>query len=290
MSNISALTPKSELVQSKAVIVAFLAPILLINIITFLAPVLNLAALSFKTAAATGSINTAFSLETWSGFLSDSFYWVMLWRTIWIGGVITLITLLLSYPLALFVSRAPARLRTILIVLCISPLLISAVVRTYGWMVILGDQGFLPSILRDLGMDPPRLINNQFGVIIGMTEILMPYMILSLLSGFGKLDETLEHAAQTLGAPPLTVFYRIILPLSMPGVLLGCLLSFVLAVSSFITPKMLAGGRVSLLATELYDQAIVTLNWPLAACLSVLILAVFGAALLIYGRLSKIFE
>lgn len=266
-----------------------LLPIVLVNIVAFIAPVANLAGMSFRGAAATGAMDDAFSLSTWTSLLGDTYYWAMLWRTVWVGALITLITLVLSYPLALFVSRA-TRGKAFLVVLCISPLLISAVVRTYGWMVILGEQGFLPALLRSLNVTPPRLMNNELGVMIGMTEILMPYMILSLLSGFGKLDTTFEQAAETLGAKPFTVFRRIIFPLSLPGVLLGCLLCFVLAVSSFITPKMLGGGRVSLLATEIYDQAIVTLNWPLAACLSVLILAVFGAALVFYGQLSKIIE
>lgn len=266
-----------------------LLPIVLVNIVAFVAPVGNLAAISFRGAAATGAMTGGFSLATWASLLGDTYYWSMLWRTVWIGALITALTLVLSYPLALFVSRAE-RGKALLVVLCISPLLISAVVRTYGWMVVLGEQGFLPALLRGLNLTSPRMMNNELGVVIGMTEILMPYMILSLLSGFGKLDATLEHAAQTLGAGPFTVFRRIVLPLSLPGVLLGCLLCFVLAVSSFITPKMLGGGRVSLLATEIYDQAIVTLNWPLAACLSILILVVFGAALVFYGELSKIVE
>nr|WP_249157164.1 ABC transporter permease [Bradyrhizobium sp. KB893862 SZCCT0404] len=270
-------------------LITLLLPIVLVNVIAFIAPVANLVAMSFREATATGSMKEGMDLATWRSLVTDTYYWSMLWRTVWIGALITFITLVLSYPLALFVSRAE-RAKALLIVLCISPLLISAVVRTYGWMVILGDQGFLPALLRSFNVTPPRLINSQLGVIIGMTEILMPYMILSLLSGFGKLDTTLEQAAETLGAGPLTVFRRIVFPLSMPGVLLGCLLCFVLAVSSFITPKMLGGGRVALLATEIYDQAIVTLNWPVAACLSVLILIVFGTALLFYGQLAKIVE
>jgi len=287
--SVAAVADAKDRSNSGKLLASLLLPIVLVNIIAFVAPVANLAAMSFRGAAATGAMNEGLSLSTWASLLGDTYYWSMLWRTVWIGALITLITLVLSYPLALFVSRA-TRAKAILVVLCISPLLISAVVRTYGWMVILGEQGFLPALMRALNMTPPRLMNNELGVVIGMTEILMPYMILSLLSGFGKLDTTLEQAAQTLGAGPFTVFRCIVLPLSLPGILLGCLLCFVLAVSSFITPKMLAGGRVSLLATEIYDQAIVTLNWPLAACLSILILTVFGAALMFYGQLSKIVE
>lgn len=270
-----------------SVLLLLLAPIILVNLLAFILPVLNLATLSFRAASASGTLSDAWTLSTWQSLLTDTYYWRMVWRTVWIGLLITAITLVLSYPLALFVSRQSGMVRTVLVVVCISPLLISAVVRTYGWMVILGNQGFAPSIIRSLGFTPPRLINNTQSVVIGMVEILMPYMILCLLAGFGRLEKVLEEAASSLGATPFTTFRRVILPLSLPGVLLGCLLCFVLAVSSFITPKMLAGGRVSLLATEIYDQAVVTLNWPLAAGLSVMILVIFGLALVLYGRLSR---
>jgi putative spermidine/putrescine transport system permease protein len=187
----------------------------------------------------------------------------------------------------LFIHRASARWRSLLVVACVSPLLVSAVVRTYGWMVILGDNGLIAAIVRTFGVKPPRMVFNTTGVAIALVEILMPTMILCLLAGFGRLNAALEEAASSLGAPPWRVFLRVVLPLSLPGVLLGCLLAFVLTVSSFITPKLLGGGRVILLATEIYDQAIVTLNWPVAAALSVLSLAVFGAALMLYGRILR---
>jgi putative spermidine/putrescine transport system permease protein len=160
-------------------------------------------------------------------------------------------------------------------------------VRTYGWIALLIDDGPVVSAIRALGLPAPSLMFNIKGVFIGLTEILMPYMILALMAGFGRLDPRVEEAARTLGATPARTFRKVILPLTLPGIALGCLLCFVLAVSSFITPKLMGGGRVFLLATEIYDQAIVTLNWPLASTLSILVLVVFGAALWAYSAVLR---
>ena len=266
---------------------ALLVPVLLVNLGAFLYPVLSLASLSFRAGLPGGGLGAAWTWATWEAVLSDGFYLELVAHSVLVSLGITVLTLLASYPVALAVHRASARWRNLLVVVCVSPLLVSAVIRTYGWLVMLGDRGVVPSLLRSVGISPPRLVFNETGVVIGLTEILMPYMILALLAGFGRLDPTLEDAAASLGAAPWTRFRRVVLPLTLPGILLGCLLSFVLAVSSFITPKLLGGGRVNLLATEIYDQAIVTLNWPVAAALSVVVLAVFGVALLAYGRVVR---
>jgi putative spermidine/putrescine transport system permease protein len=267
-----------------------LVPAVALNLLTFIAPMLNLAGYAFHAALPSGGVGKALTLETWTELAGDSYNWDLLFTTLRLSVLVTVATLLCSYPIALFVHRAPARWRNLLTVACIAPLLISAVVRTYGWIIILGDRGVVPSLLRALGFTPPRLVFNTTGVVIGLVEILMPYMILSLLSGFGRLDPLLEEAAGSLGAPPSVVFRRVLLPLTLPGILLGCLLTFVLSVSSFVTPQLLGGGRVNLLATEIYNQAIVTLDWPVAAALSLVVLAVFGAALVAYGRLSLAVE
>ncbi|WP_429069494.1 ABC transporter permease [Bosea sp. OAE752] len=265
-------------------VIALIAPIALVNAFGFLAPVLNLARMSFYEVEPTGTMREAFSLATWAKVIADTFYAELIVNSITVSLGITLLTLICSYPIALYLHRSSGTWRTILLVLVISPLLTSAVVRTYGWIAILSENGLVNNLVSGLGLERLRLMFNKTGVVIGLTEILMPYMILALLAGFGRLDPRVEEAASTLGAPPFTIFRRIILPLTLPGIALGCLLCFVLAVSSFITPKLLGGGRVFLLATEIYDQAIVTLNWPLAASLSILVLVIFGAALVLYTR------
>lgn len=267
-----------------APIVALLAPIALVNAVGFLAPVLNLARMSFYEVEPTGAMREVYTLATWAKVFSDGYYAGLIFDSITVSLGITLLTLICSYPIALYLHRSSGTWRTILLVLVISPLLTSAVVRTYGWIAILSDNGLVNNALAALGLAKLRLMFNATGVTIGLTEILMPYMILALLAGFGRLDPRVEEAAATLGAPPFTIFRRIILPLTLPGIALGCLLCFVLAVSSFITPKLLGGGRVFLLATEIYDEAIVTLNWPLAATLSILVLIIFGGALMLYSR------
>jgi len=265
--------------------VALLLPIVLIDSAVFLAPIINLLRISFNEALPGGGIGPNFTWDNCVKLAEDSYYLEIVLRTVGMSLLITLLTLLCSYPIALYLHRSSGTWRTFLFVLVISPLLTSAVVRTYGWIAVLADTGLINNGLALFGMKAPvRLLFNMTGIVIGLTEILMPYMILSLLAGFGRLDPRCEEAALTLGARPMRVFWRIVVPLTAPGIALGCLLCFVLSVSSFITPRLLGGGRVFLLATEIYDQAIVTLNWPGAATLSILVLVIFGIALAVYGR------
>ncbi|MCU0818292.1 MAG: ABC transporter permease [Beijerinckiaceae bacterium] len=283
-----AALPEAPKLDGRALIVMLLLPITAVNLIGFILPVVNLAMISFMEVRSTGAMTGNWSFAKWQLVVTDPFYWELLWNSVRTSLTITLLTLLVSYPVALYLHRSSGMWRSILLVMVISPLLLSAVVRTYGWIAILSDRGLINNGLMALGFDGPlRLMFNLTGVVIGLTEILMPYMILALLAGFGKLDSRVEEAAATLGASPFRVFWRVVLPLSLPGIALGSLLTFVLAVSSFITPKLLGGGRVFLLATEVYDQAIVTLDWPLAATLSIIVLVVFGVALTIYSRVLK---
>jgi putative spermidine/putrescine transport system permease protein len=273
-------------------LIALLLPMAIINFVAFVLPVIRLGMISFIESRSGGVLTSNYTLENYLDFFTDSFSFELVSNSLILGFGVTLITLCCAYPIALFLHRVSPKWRNMLFVITVSPLLVSSVVRTYGWMVILGDQGVFNGILMSSGIidSPLRLTNNTLGVFIGMVEVLIPYMALSLIAGFGRLENVYEEAAASLGANRWTRFRRVILPLTAPGIALGCLLCFVLSISSFITPKLLGGGRVFLLATEIYDQAVIQLEWPTAAAISVIVLIIFGLALAVYSRVVKRFD
>ncbi|OYX06120.1 MAG: polyamine ABC transporter permease, partial [Rhizobiales bacterium 32-66-8] len=192
-------TPGTARFSATSTAMLLLMPIALVNAIAFLWPVFNLLQMSFRESQATGALLDSYGLATWSRVLQDSFTLELISNSIGVSLLITLLTLIASYPIALYLHRSSGLWRTVLLVLVIAPLLTSAVVRTYGWIAILSDRGLVAHTLMFLGMaNPPRLMFNLTGVVIGLTEILMPYMILALLSGFGRLDPRFEEAALTL--------------------------------------------------------------------------------------------
>ncbi len=260
--------------------------------VSFLVPLFVMIRMSLNENGAGGQLIETFTVASYGKALSDPFYWEVVGNTLMLGLVCGLAAVVLSYPIALFLTRTTSRWKGVLIALAIAPLLTSAVARTFGWMAILGDQGVINAALMNMGLlsRPLRLSNNFLGTSIALVEILMPYAILAMISGFGRINSSLEEAAGSLGASKVKVFLRVTLPLSLPGVFTGFLLVFVLAVSSFVTPKLLGGGRVFILATEVYSEATQTLNWPLASALSVILLVVFGAIVAVYQRLIKRFE
>jgi putative spermidine/putrescine transport system permease protein len=257
---------------------------------TFLLPMAWLARMSFA-AAQTGA-GVGWSAAAYRKIVADPFYWKVALNTLILGATVSVFAVALSYPIALFLSRSESRWRGVLTALAVAPLLTSAVVRTYGWMVILGNRGVINGSLQALALihHPLRLSNNSLGTTIAMIEILMPYAILAMLGGFGRLSAQLEDAAALLGASPMRVFARITLPLSLPGVLTAALLVFVLAISSFVTPRLIGGGRVFVLGTEVFNEATVTLDWPLAAALAVVLLVLFGGVIVFYQRALRAFE
>lgn len=265
------------------------APAALLVVAVYGWPMLGLGRMSLNETGPTGAMVPAWSLAVWDQLVDDAFTLELTWNSIRLSALSTTAALVLGYPVALFLFRTESRWKGLLAVLAIAPMLVSGVVRVFGWLAILGDRGVVNWALTGIGVvdAPVRLVFNFTGVAIGLTESLMPYMILALLAGFGRLDRAVEEAGASLGAPPWRVFLRVTLPLSLPAVALGWLICFVLAMSAYVTPKLLGGGRVFLLATEIYDLAITTVNWPLAAAMAVYALALLGLFLGAYGALDR---
>lgn len=276
--------------RDRGILLLLLLPGLLALGVAFIMPMLWLLRASFSPARPGSEVQ--WTLENYAGVLTDPFYWRVATNTLSYGLWVTFWAVLLSYPIALFLVRTQSRWRGVLTALAIAPLLTSGVVRTYGWMVLLADRGVINGTLQWLELieRPFRLANNMLGATIAMVEILMPYAILAMLAGFGRLNAQLEEAAAMLGANRFNVFTRIILPLSLPGVLTGALLVFVLAISGFVTPRLMGGGRVFVLATEVFSEATITLNWPLAAALAMLLLVLFSSVIILYQRALRALE
>lgn len=252
-------------------------------------PTLLLLRNAFNEVGPTGAMVEAMSLKTASETFADGFTLELTWNSLWLSLTATAIALALSYPLSLFLFRTSSRWRGILAVIAILPMLISGVVRVFGWLAILGDRGLVNGLLQSTGLisAPLKLVFNWTGVTIGLAESIMPYMILALLAGFGRLDRTLEEAARSLGASPARSFLRVTLPLSLPAIVLAAGLGFVLSMSAYITPKLLGGGRVFVLATEIFEQATTNTNWPVAAVLALYTLALLLALLALSNRLAR---
>jgi putative spermidine/putrescine transport system permease protein len=199
-----------------------------------------------------------------------------IWDTIALSALTTVLTLAASYPVALALARTPsARLRSLLLVLTLAPFFTGAIVRTYAWMLVLGN-----SFVRW----PVKLLFEPEGVLIGLVHFSMPTMILILAAAISHVDPALERAAASLGAAPRRVFLRVTLPLTMPGIAGGSLVVFAWTFSAFPTPELLGGGRVKMIANVVKDLALDSFNWPGAAAFAAVALVVTVALLALTSR------
>ncbi len=223
-----------------------------------------------------GRILPVWTLQTYADFFADPFTYRVVGTSVGLALVVTGLAVLVGYPLAYALhTRVRSRTaRSALAVLLFSPLLVSVVVRTYGWLILLANQGLVNTTLRSLGLidEPLSLLFNTRGVVVSLTHILLPFAIFPIYSVLGRLDPTLKEAARDLGAGWGATFLRVTLPLTMPGVVAGALICFTLALSAFVTPQLLGGGRVQVLPLTVYNST-VEINWPQGAVASLTLLA-----------------
>jgi putative spermidine/putrescine transport system permease protein len=246
----------------------------------FAAPIVDLVELSFHAMTGPAQVGATFTLSNYQAFVTDPFFLEMLLRTCWLGLLVTLGCLAVGYPVAYYLARTSSRWRGMALFLVISPLLVSAIVRNIGWFPLLSESGLVNWVLLKTGIvgTPLPLINNFTGVIIGLVHALLPFMILTLATVIQRIDADLEEAAANLGAGPLETFWRVLLPLSLPGVVSGSLLVFTMAISAYTTPAILGGNRVLVMATYIAQQFRTVLNYPAGGTAAALLL-VFAALL-----------
>lgn len=259
------------------------APGMILIVIGFLIPVTGILLLGIRDSD--GHLTSMYITR----FFADPFYLGIAWRTVKLSFVITAICIAAGFPLAYIMARSTARLRLWLLISITLPLMTSVVVRTFGWMVVLGRGGLVPELMHMLGLVNRNytLMQTETAIVIGMVQVLFPFMVLSILGVIVKIDLRLEEAARVMGCSYMQTLRRVVLPLAMPGVFAGSLLVFTLSASYFITPSLLGGARLPVLASSIYEAASKTLEWNFAAAQSIVLLLGVLVLLIPYARLTR---
>jgi putative spermidine/putrescine transport system permease protein len=243
-------------------------PMVAASLCFLVAPLLVILVNSLTVSMAGG---VSFSLSNYAKVLTDRFYWDVLLKTVRISLITTVATLLLGYPAALYLYFSESRWRSVLLFIIVSPLFISVVVRTYGWIVLLGNEGAINSLL------PPdwrmRLLRTEGAIVLGLMHIYIPFMVLSLNAALVKVDRKLLSAAASLGASNLQMFRDILWPLSVPGILSGCMIVFAISMTAFSTPVLLGGAANKTMPYLIYQQNLLLSNWHLGSALAFVLLA-----------------
>jgi len=251
----------------------------------FLAPMAVVLIASLATPA--GQPTAAHYLR----ILADAYHWDVLWVTFRIGALTTLVCVLIGYPLAWYLVRIVRwrPWRRFCVILLVVPLFTSNIVRSFGWMVLLGRNGLVNDGLIGLGVieRPMRFLGTELGILIGLVYILLPFIVLAVGNALAKVDPALEHASADLGATPAGTFRTIIFPLSLPGLMAGAVMVFMLAVSAYVTPALLSGGRITVFSMLIFQQYSSVFDFNYGGALSITMLVLTLALVAIAGRIGE---
>jgi putative spermidine/putrescine transport system permease protein len=272
-------------------------PALLLFVGLLLVPLLLTLMLSFRVFSDTAGVTSAYTFTNYWEVVSDPYYGTIFLRTAGLAFAVTLLSIVLGVPETIVLARMKRPWQSLCLLIVLGPLLISVVVRTLGWQILLGNNGVLNNLLQSLHItsEPIRLVFTMTGMIIALTHVLVPFMVMSVWATMQKLDPQVEWAGRSLGGSPFAVFRRVVLPQIMPGVLSGSIIVFALSASAFATPALIGGRRLKVVATAAYDEFLGTLNWPLGASIAVLLLIanvaiVMGCSRLAERRFRHIFD
>jgi putative spermidine/putrescine transport system permease protein len=263
--------------------VLLLGPVAAWNLAFFIVPVGVMVARSFSRGG-------AFTLGYYRDLFASPLYVDVMLTTFNISLLVTAASLLLGYPVAYLLATAGARMRAILLLLVILPYFLDYIVRSYSWMVLLGRMGLVNRTLMDLGLtaEPLSILYTRWSVALGMVQILLPLMVLTLYAAMLRIDQHLLQAAAAHGARPWQSFWRVFFPLSLPGVYGACLLTFVTSLGFYITPALLGGRKDTMISQLIVTVSSEMLDWSLASAVSVVLLLVSLAILVVYNRFFSI--
>ncbi len=266
-----------------------LAPALLLLLVAFALPVGMMVPMSVRPYVPLVGITDGFTVRYYTRLLTDSYYLEIIGRTLALGFTVTLSTLVVGYPVAFFLARTPSRWRNWLTILVVFPLMLNLVVRTFGWIALLAQNGLVNQALHALGVveSPVKLLFNFAGLLIAMTHIFLPFMVLVLIGAIQNIPRDVEDAARVLGASWGSTFCRVTLPLSAPGILSGSILVFVLSISALVTPRLLGGPTYQVMSTLIYDEFLQRLNWPAGSAQALLLTIMVLALVYLSGRLAR---
>jgi ABC-type spermidine/putrescine transport system permease subunit I len=266
-----------------------IGPTLLLVAILMIFPSIILLSYSFNPYA-NGSIQVGITLAHYARAFTTALYQETLFRTIKIAVIVTVITFLLGFPLAYAAVRKGGWVGKLIVISTLAPLTIDLVVRSFGWFILLNGTGVINSTLIELGLvtqeTAPQLLFNETGIIIGLSHVMLPFMVFPIINVMHTIPRELEEAAQNLGANRLTVFTRVLVPLALPGISAGVLITFVVTLASYVTPALLGGGVrvIPVVITETFTS---TSNWPFASALSMILVGVALIVIVGYQRVLK---
>ena len=270
-----------------AVGILLIAPTVLFLLLCFAWPVLQMMALSLTSQVIDGATVEGWTLGNYVRLFSTDLYVRVLLRTVRIAGAASLLSALLAYPLAIAIARGSPRMARWVTVVVVAPLLVNVVVRSYGWSAILNRTGALAWLLKSSGLadNPTPLLYTEWAVLIACIHVYLPFMVMPLATAISRIDRSVEEAARIAGATRATTFFRILLPLSLPGLSVGISLVFSLAAAAYVTPQIL-GGNLSPLLGTLVEQQIVSLSdWPFGAAISTMLIVIVLGINLVFLKL-----
>lgn len=261
-------------------------PYIIWSAIIIVIPMLMIIMYAF-TKEGNSVMNIRFTLENFAYFFQDKVFFDVLKRSLWIAVITTVICILIGYPAAYFIAKMKPKSQVIMVLMITLPTWINMLVRTYAWRGILDKSGLINSILGLFGMEPVKLLETSFAVVLGMVYNFIPFMILQIYTSLSKMDYSYIEAANDLGANKVQTFLKVILPLSVPGIISGITLVFLPAVSSFFIPKLLGGGQYVLIGNVIENQFLTTGNWGFGSAISLIMSVIIIIAMYVARRIDK---